>query len=335
MTDNRISSARRVSCFGIVCLWAILFAAPNSADARNSRSVRGSARRILSSREFRNMKPLKRKQGAPKFNRTPPGEGEGRSNQSNGGNGEPENNRGGNGDGNNGKTGNGELENGKIEDQREFGGENDDWQPGEGNDGEDESANGEEETSTRTSESSEAPQESSALGKFIGGLFQVIGWIFIAVIVGVMVFMVVKGIMSGIAWYQNRDQNLETPGSESAVNEGELEPETSPAEIPADVYVTRARELAGSGKYRDAVSQLLLGAMSNIERAGLIRFRKGLTYRDYTRAVRGKMQMHQSMRTMVKIYEPLGFGRRVPTESHFEESLSGYMAGFRGTQKTK
>ena len=150
-----------------------------------------------------------------------------------------------------------------------------------------------------------------------------------------MVFMVVKGIMSWIAWYQNRDQSLETPGSESAANEGELEPETSPAEIPADVYVSRARELAGSGKYRDAVSQLLLGAMSNIERAGLIRFRNGLTYRDYTRAVRGKVQMHQSMQTMVKIYEPLGFGRRVPTESHFEESLSGYMAGFRGTQKTK
>ncbi len=109
------------------------------------------------------------------------------------------------------------------------------------------------------------------------------------------------------------------------------EPEQAPGELPADVYVACARELADRGEYREALAHLLLGAMSHIERAGLVRYRRGLTHRDYLRAVRPRRPAFQAMRKMVKLYEPLGFGRREAARSHFEDGLASYQAGFRGT----
>ena len=76
---------------------------------------------------------------------------------------------------------------------------------------------------------------------------------------------------------------------------------------------------------------VLLGAMSYVERAGLIRYRRGLTQRDYLRTLRGETNQYDAMRTMVRVYEPLGFGRRTPAREHFETSVSGYEQAFRNT----
>ncbi|MDA1014020.1 MAG: hypothetical protein O3A00_06155, partial [Planctomycetota bacterium] len=83
--------------------------------------------------------------------------------------------------------------------------------------------------------------------------------------------------------------------------------------------------------FREAIAQLLLGAMSNIERSGLLRFRRGLTHRDYMRAARANDTVYPALRSMVRLYEPLGFGRRTATRKHFDLSLSGYETGFHGT----
>ena len=69
-------------------------------------------------------------------------------------------------------------------------------------------------------------------------------------------------------------------------------PDTSPGELPADVYIARAKELAGEGRFREAIAQLLLGGMSNLERAGIVKYRKGLTHRDYVRASRSAKNQH-------------------------------------------
>ncbi|MFM7055580.1 MAG: hypothetical protein ACKO2P_01520 [Planctomycetota bacterium] len=58
-----------------------------------------------------------------------------------------------------------------------------------------------------------------------------------------------------------------------------------PGELPAATYEGRARRYAADGNYRMAIRELLLGSMSWIERAGLIRYRRGLTNRDYVRCV--------------------------------------------------
>ena len=68
--------------------------------------------------------------------------------------------------------------------------------------------------------------------------------------------------------------------------------------------------------------------MSHVERAGWVRFRRGMTVRDYLRAIHRHRSAYQGLRAIVRIFEPLTFGRREPTQDHFEKSLQGYEAGF-------
>jgi len=74
--------------------------------------------------------------------------------------------------------------------------------------------------------------------------------------------------------------------------------------------------------------------MSATERSGLIRFRRGLTHRDYLRALRGRNRPHQALRTIVGVYEPICFGRRPAQIDHFQTSLDGYETGFRAPLET-
>ncbi len=102
----------------------------------------------------------------------------------------------------------------------------------------------------------------------------------------------------------------------------------SPAELAADVYLNRAAELAAAGKTREAIGQLLLGAMSQIEREGLIRFRRGLTCRDYLRASRSRQEFYTALRQILGLYEPICFGRRDALPEHYQQSLDGYLGAF-------
>jgi len=118
--------------------------------------------------------------------------------------------------------------------------------------------------------------------------------------------------------------------TDSANLQGELitEETVSPAEHAASTYLEQARQLASEGDYHKAIVQLLYGSMSYIERSGWIRFRKGLTYRDYIRAARQHGLPGESLRQMIRTYEPLGFGRREATREHFESTLQHYESAF-------
>jgi len=86
--------------------------------------------------------------------------------------------------------------------------------------------------------------------------------------------------------------------------------------------------LAEHGQYREAVVQLVLGAMSRVERAGWVRFRQGMTVRDYLKSVEKHPAAYEGFRSIVRVFEPLTFGRREPTRAHFDKSLEGYKSGF-------
>ncbi|WP_339732417.1 DUF4129 domain-containing protein [uncultured Gimesia sp.] len=102
----------------------------------------------------------------------------------------------------------------------------------------------------------------------------------------------------------------------------------SPAEREVSIYLERAKTIAQTGDYHNAIIQLIYGSMSFIERAGWIRFRKGLTYRDYLRAARPHGLPGDSFRQIIRTYEPLGFGRREATREHFESTLQYYESAF-------
>jgi hypothetical protein len=101
-----------------------------------------------------------------------------------------------------------------------------------------------------------------------------------------------------------------------------------PGELAADVYVGNARELAAIAEYKQAIRQLLLGAMSWIERRGMIRYRRGLTNRDYVRAVRRHRDRSQSLSGIIEAFERVYFGRRQATASSYEDCLRFYQEGF-------
>lgn len=102
----------------------------------------------------------------------------------------------------------------------------------------------------------------------------------------------------------------------------------APGEIPADEYLSRALNCAAQGDYRAAIAHLVAGAKSCTERAGLIRFRQGLTHCDYVRAWKNYPVQQAALRQLVGVYEPICFGRRAARREHYESSSATYREGF-------
>lgn len=101
-----------------------------------------------------------------------------------------------------------------------------------------------------------------------------------------------------------------------------------PGELPSDEYERRAVELSGSGNYKAAVRELVLGSMSWIERGGLIRYRRGLTNRDYVRAIWRKPVERESLEHIVGVFERAYFGRRPPDKVAFDVCRDHYQRAF-------
>ena len=104
---------------------------------------------------------------------------------------------------------------------------------------------------------------------------------------------------------------------------------TPPGEVAASTYESRALQFSAAGNYRAAIRELLLGSMSWIERAGLIRYRRGLTNRDYVRSVWRRADKRQGYLTTASHFEFVYFGRRTPTAEMFEICLASFQGAFR------
>lgn len=166
-------------------------------------------------------------------------------------------------------------------------------------------------------------QTATAIGSVLGPALIYIFWIVLAIICCLIVYVIYTGITG-------TSLKRETEGR--VVDEYEEgDGGRPPGEYAADVYLNRAAELAAAGQTREAIGQLLLGAMSYIEREELIRFRRGLTSRDYLRAVRSRAELYAALKNIVGIYEPICFGRREALTEHYQSSLEGYLAGFHAT----
>ena len=178
--------------------------------------------------------------------------------------------------------------------------------------------------SSSSSSDSNLPDLSGAAGAGLGlfselltGLF----WIVVAGVVLAMLYFIIKAIM------EREKTEKETVESKPDIVATE-EPEQAPGELPPDAYIARALELNKEGRHAEAIGQLLLGAMSKTENSNLIRFRRGLTFRDYLRSLTRHEDAHRSFRQMMRVYEPIWFGRRPASAEQFELSLSNYKTGF-------
>ena len=157
-------------------------------------------------------------------------------------------------------------------------------------------------------------------GGFSGGT--VIVWVLVGILLAVIVAFIIKSASVRIA-----DEN-ERKRVASDLDTDAIQPSTPPGEIPSDEYMHRAMELAREGDHRRALRQLVLGGMSWIERAGLIRFRKGLTNRDYVRAVYRREQQRKQFAGIILNFERVYFGRREASDEQFQKCLTEYKDAF-------
>lgn len=107
-----------------------------------------------------------------------------------------------------------------------------------------------------------------------------------------------------------------------------LNPTAPPGELPSSEYERRALAYAERGDFRSALRELVLGTMSWIERAEMIRYRRGLTNRDYVRAVWREPQQRESMLLIVESFELVFFGRRLADSPRFDRALTEFRSSF-------
>ena len=161
----------------------------------------------------------------------------------------------------------------------------------------------------------------AAIGQALGGVMHGLAYVALVVIAVLILVLVARALTD---WWQ--------PGRRRAAarlaSTTELEDEHSPGEVPADRYLQQALELARQQQYRQALGQLVLGAMSTIEREHWIRYRRGLTLNDYLRAVRSYPTTFAGFRELLAAYEPVEYGRREANAALFEAALGGYRSGF-------
>jgi hypothetical protein len=104
-------------------------------------------------------------------------------------------------------------------------------------------------------------------------------------------------------------------------------PESAPGEQEPDEYWRRALAHGEKRNFKEGMRELLLGSMSVLERKGLIRFRRGLTNRDYFYSARGAAR--ESFGFIASAFEHVYFGRREATAEAFRESCRAYQRSFR------
>ena len=161
------------------------------------------------------------------------------------------------------------------------------------------------------------------------GLSQVLLYLAVIVTLGIIIWLVAMVIKSSDGRNRSLDRSFLHQDEDGIIN-----PAIPPGELAASTYESRALKFAADGDYRSAVRELLLGSMSWIERAGLIRFRKGLTNRDYIRAVWRQSDRRDAYYVTALEFEKVYFGRRDATQEMFENCLQSFRGAFREETST-
>ena len=178
-------------------------------------------------------------------------------------------------------------------------------------------------TTTRTS------KPAGAAGTLTFGLSQIVLYIAIIITLGILIWLIAMVVKSSDGRKRSMDRSFLNQDDDAILN-----PAIPPGELAASTYESRALRFAADGDFRSAIRELLLGSMSWIERAGLIRFRKGLTNRDYIRAVWRQTERRDAYFNTALEFEKVYFGRRDATQEMFQHCLASFRGAFREEAST-
>ena len=156
------------------------------------------------------------------------------------------------------------------------------------------------------------------LGAAVGTLAVWVAAVLLAALAVGLVFVLVK------SWL-DRERTGKTQATAAAAVFGPDDLAVPPGEVPPDAFLDAARSHAAAGRFAAAVGALQSGLAGEVERAGLIRPRRGLTAREYLRAARPDARLRPALDEVVPLYEPLGYGRREAREEHFVQAERAYL----------
>jgi hypothetical protein len=145
----------------------------------------------------------------------------------------------------------------------------------------------------------------------------------------VAILLVTAGVIRILATILRQHQHDPDRGGIPSIVERTPEITAPPGELTVSTYESRALLYSQQGDFSSAIRELLLGSMSWIERAGLIRFRKGLTNRDYVHAVWRQTDKRSAYLVTGSEFELIFFGRRPATEAMFDRCLTAFRGAFR------
>lgn len=160
------------------------------------------------------------------------------------------------------------------------------------------------------------------------GLGNMLLYVGLATLIGISIWIIASVIRS-----RDRKRERDSAGLFD-VDEWVTDLSVPPGELAVSTYESRAIQMAADGNFRGAIRELLIGGMSWIERAGLIRFRKGLTNRDYLRAIWREQDRRLAYDRTARQFERVFFGRRAATPEMFEECLQSFQRSFRDEETT-
>lgn len=161
----------------------------------------------------------------------------------------------------------------------------------------------------------------SLFSSLFGGVVSLGVFIVLVLVLGGIIALIVLGLRH----WERREKESAEPETDATSDD---DPETliTPGTKSADAWLAAARRAATEGRYDEAIALLLIGSMGHAERAGFIKPRRGLTYRDYLRAVPSTSAWHATLDRLIRAYAPIGFGRREATAESFQQLVEPYEA---------
>ncbi len=152
-----------------------------------------------------------------------------------------------------------------------------------------------------------------------------LGYGFIFVIIALILFFVAKAIIGSIE-NRSREEVLFDPDSEEV-----FEIDSRPGDHPPEKYLAEARRYATEGNFKIAIRLVLLASLSFIEYGGYIHWRKGLTNRDYLRAIWREKTLKGAFIEISKHFDEVYFGKRTADQNRFLECMDFFKTGFQSS----
>ncbi len=146
------------------------------------------------------------------------------------------------------------------------------------------------------------------------------------VVIGIALVSVVIALIVMLAATSRSSRSPPSQGLASDADTNPLLLDGPPGDEPVEHYIERARAAADAGDYRASVAHLLLGGMSLLERARLVRYRRGLTNHDYLRALRKEPERRSLLAVVVGHFDEIYYGGRDADRRRYTDALAALEA---------